>query len=50
MHMIHDFEEFTGTSPTETLRLSETFFRQHIEAIGVGRRAKDSKSLPRLVI
>lgn len=50
MHMIHDFEEFTGTSPTETLRLLEAFFRRHIEAIRVGKRATDSKSLPRLVI
>jgi hypothetical protein len=50
MHMIHDFEEFTGARPTERLRLLETFFRQQLDAIRTGTGTKDPKSLPRLVI
>src|ERR1039457_2160745 len=30
MHMVQDFKEFTGETPTETLRLSEMYFRQQI--------------------
>lgn len=30
MHMVHDFEEFTGETPTETLRLSEMYSRQQL--------------------
>jgi AraC-like DNA-binding protein len=50
MHMIHDFEEFTGETPTETLRLVEMFFRQQIEAIRIGMGAKDPSQVPRFVI
>jgi AraC-like DNA-binding protein len=50
MHMIHDFEEFTGETPTETLRLVEMFFRQQIEAIRIGMGTKDPKVVPRFVI
>jgi hypothetical protein len=28
--MVQDFKEFTGETPTETLRLSEMYFRQQI--------------------
>jgi AraC-like DNA-binding protein len=50
MHMIHDFEEFTGETPTETLRLVEMFFRQQIEAIRIGMGTKDPRPVPRFVI
>jgi AraC-like DNA-binding protein len=50
MHMIHDFEEFTGETPTETLRLVELFFRQQIEAIRIGMGARDPGQVPRFVI
>jgi methylphosphotriester-DNA--protein-cysteine methyltransferase len=33
MHMIHDFEEFTGQTPTLVLNQLETLFRGQIEAI-----------------
>jgi AraC-like DNA-binding protein len=50
MHMIHDFEEFTGQTPTETLGLVEMFFRQQIEAIRIGMGTKDPSQVPRFVI
>jgi AraC-like DNA-binding protein len=50
MHMIHDFEEFTGDTPTETLRLVEMFFRQQIEAVRIGTGIKDPRLVPRFVI
>jgi transcriptional regulator GlxA family with amidase domain len=50
MHMIHDFEEFTGETPTETLRLLEMFFRQQIEAIRIGTGTRDPRLVPRFVI
>jgi hypothetical protein len=31
--MIHDFQEFTGTTPTQTLQKLETLFRQRLIAI-----------------
>ena len=37
MHMVHDFKEFTGESPTETLHRLELLFRAQIEAVGAGR-------------
>lgn len=50
MHMIHDFKEFTGETPTETLRLVELFFRQQIEAIRIGMGTSDPRRVPRFVI
>jgi methylphosphotriester-DNA--protein-cysteine methyltransferase len=50
MHMVHDFEEFTGATPTETLRLLEMFFRQQLEAIRIGAERQNSRPLPRFVI
>ena len=50
MHMIHDFKELTGQTPTETLCLVEIFFRQQIEAIRIGMGAKDPSQVPRFVI
>jgi hypothetical protein len=48
--MIHDFQQFTGETPTETLRLVEIFFRTQIEAIRIGMGAQDSRLVPRFVI
>jgi AraC-like DNA-binding protein len=50
MHMIHDFEEFTGETPTQTLRLMELFFRHQIEAIQIGMGTRDPRFVPRFVI
>lgn len=50
MHMVHDFEEFTGKTPTETLRLVEMFFRQQIEAIRFAMGTNDPRVVPRFVI
>ena len=50
MHLIHDFEEFTSGTPTQTLSLLESFFREQIEQIQIGMRARDSRLVPRFVI
>jgi AraC-like DNA-binding protein len=50
MHMIHDFEEFTGETPTQTLGQVEQFFRRQIEAIQVGMGTKEPRFFPRFVI
>jgi AraC-like DNA-binding protein len=36
MHMVHDFAEFTGGTPTETLTQLETVFLEHIKAMRSG--------------
>lgn len=33
MHMVHDFEEFTGDTPTNTLRQLELLFQPQVEAL-----------------
>lgn len=38
MHMIHDFEAFTGQTPTQTLNHLEILFREQIHAIRSGTR------------
>jgi AraC-like DNA-binding protein len=45
MHMIHDFESFTGGTPTDMLRAVETLFRGQIAAIRSGRRVSDDLEL-----
>jgi AraC-like DNA-binding protein len=50
MHMVHDFREFTGESPTETLRQLELLFREQIDAVRAGRAAERSNMVPRFVI
>jgi AraC-like DNA-binding protein len=40
MHMVHDFREFTGESPTETLCQLELLFRTQIDAVRTGRAAE----------
>jgi len=49
MHMVHDFRELTGESPTETLRQLELVFRAQIEAVRAGRAAEDSNMVLRFV-
>ena len=50
MHMIHDFEEFTGNTPTQTLGVLESFFRQQLNAIRTTTTNRDSQQPPRFVI
>lgn len=50
MHMVHDFKEFTGESPTETLRQLELVFRAQIDAVRAGRGAEKPNMLRRFVI
>jgi AraC-like DNA-binding protein len=50
MHMVHDFEQFTGKSPTDTLRQLETIFRVQIDAVRGGRTAERSDVVRRFVI
>lgn len=50
MHMVHDFQEFTGATPTETLRLLEMFFRQQLEAIRIEAGRHNSRVPTRFVI
>lgn len=50
MHMVHEFREFTGESPTETLCQLEFFFRAQINAIRAGRAAEHSNIVRRFVL
>jgi transcriptional regulator GlxA family with amidase domain len=50
MHMIHDFEQFTGDTPTETLRVVEMFFRHEIEASRRGTGRSDGGQPSQFVI
>lgn len=50
MHMVHDFKEFTGETPTETLRQLELIFRAQIDAVRAGRAAEHPNMVRRFVI
>ena len=50
MHMVHDFREFTGESPTETLCQLELLFRAQIDAVRAGRAAEHSNMVHRFVL
>jgi AraC-like DNA-binding protein len=50
MHMVLDFKEFTGDSPTETLRQREVLFRAQIDAVRAGRAAEHPNMVRRFVI
>jgi len=50
MHMVHDFREFTGESPTETLHQLELLFRAQIDAVRAGRSAEHPNMVRRFVI
>jgi AraC-like DNA-binding protein len=45
MHLVHDFEGFTGGTPTDMLMEIETLFRDQIAAIRAGRRASGDLQL-----
>jgi AraC-like DNA-binding protein len=50
MHMVHEFKEFTGESPTETLCQLELLFRTQIDAVRAGRAAEHPNMVHRFVI
>lgn len=39
MHMVHDFDTFTGGTPTKILSEIEILFREQIQAIRSGRQS-----------
>lgn len=49
MHMVHDFEDFAGHTPTQTLTQIETLFRKQIEAARVSRSGTAGGD-PRLIL
>ena len=50
MHMIHDFAQFTGARPTETLHQLETVYVEQISSLRHGRPALQADSPIRLVL
>jgi AraC-like DNA-binding protein len=49
-HMIHDFAEFAGATPTKTLRELETVFVEQIRHMRSGARATLNHAGPRLIL
>ena len=50
MHMVHDFEEFTGGTPTSVLKQFEILFREQIDAMRLRRLSEKSTSDSRLIL
>jgi len=50
MHMVHDFAEFTGGTPTETLAQLETVFVEQIRTMRSARASAAAGSNPRLIL
>ncbi len=50
MHMVHDFESFTGGTPTEMLTEVEALFREQLEAIRSGRRSAEARDDLELIL
>ncbi len=50
MHMVHDFAEFTGETPTETLGQLETVFVEQIKMLRSGVRVGMAQDDPRLIL
>ena len=50
MHMVHEFREFTGESPTETLCQLELLCRAQIDAVRTGRAAEHPNMVGRFVL
>lgn len=50
MHMVHDFGEFTGTTPTETLTQLETVFVQQIKTVRSGAASAKAVDNARLIL
>lgn len=50
MHMVHDFEEFTGQTPTMALNQFQVVFRQQIEGARTGDLSANGNWHPRLAL
>jgi AraC-like DNA-binding protein len=50
MHMVHDFADFTGETPTNTLSQLEMIFREHLQAIRSRRFSVNAGGDPRLIL
>jgi AraC-like DNA-binding protein len=50
MHLVHDFQEFTGGSPTSTLRQFEVLFRDQIRAARSSTSSEKSTNESRLIL
>jgi AraC-like DNA-binding protein len=50
MHLIHDFEEFSAGTPTETLRILETLFREQIRSIQLQMGTTNQRLVPRFIL
>ena len=50
MHMIHDFAEFTGETPTETLTQLETVFVEKIKMMRSGAASAKAVDNARLIL
>ena len=44
MHMVHDFAEFTGATPSETLNQLETVYVEQVESMRAGRALPELRS------
>ena len=50
MHMVHDFAEFTGATPSETLAQLETVFVAQIRSMRSGPPSTNAQNNPRLIL
>jgi transcriptional regulator GlxA family with amidase domain len=50
MHLVHDFAEFTGQTPTDTLAHFETVFLEHIKAMRSGSPSANANNDSRLIL
>ena len=50
MHMVHDFSEFTGGTPTNTLNQIETLFGEQIKAMRSGGLSANANGNTRLIL
>jgi hypothetical protein len=50
MHMWHDFEDFTGETPTNMLSRTEMVFREQLAAMRSSRLSADADRISRLVL
>ena len=50
MHMVHDFAEFTGGTPTETLTQLETIFVEQLKTMRSGAASENATSNARMIL